>query len=186
MLHINVETATRKVSGIVSLLGTCLTLDAAEETLRTHLSRNTDLIVYRGGNHVAVCVDGANRLILITEVPDTLANLKAMVSTIREAAKHEAHKACGTVRGVFQSRGTYLTVETSTDSTLNRADCWEWDGTRKGIREAWHRYGYHNATTMTICGGYDYAESPAAMQDGDYDPWVSEWDVAIPPALFRE
>ena len=76
MLHIHVETAMRKVSSIVSLLGTCLTLDAAEETLRTHLQHNDNLIVYRGGNHVAVCVDGANRLILITEAPDTLANLK--------------------------------------------------------------------------------------------------------------
>ena len=174
----------------VAPLGTYLTLDEAEGALEAALTRDPaafyNLIVYRGGNHVAVCVDGANRLILITEVPDTLANLKAMVSTIRTAAKHEAHKACGTVRGVFQSRGAVLTVDTEHDSLLTIGDCWEWDGTLKDIRKAWKRHSTEAATGMTICGGYDYAESPRAMQDGEYDPWVSEWDVAIPSNLFKE
>lgn len=194
MLKIQLETVMRNVHDFILPLGTCLTLDEAEASLKDTLSRARDndrLMVYRGGNHVALCVNGeARRLLMVTEVPATIAVLKALVSTVRSAAQSQAQQDIG-ARGVYQSRGTYLTVDTVGDSILNRAECHDWNGSLKELRATWARYGKETdhagnpASAMTICGGFDFAESPRAMQCGDYDPWVAEWDVTVPTTLYK-
>ena len=107
-----------------------------------------------------------------------LKEINAAVSTQRAEAFAEAKRNCP--RSFLYSRGTWLrAVNAKGDLVLGEADTWHWDGDLGSTVKAMVEAEKAGAVSLSIEGGYDCADSPAAYKDGDYEPWVSEWDVVI-------
>lgn len=110
------------------------------------------------------------------------ADMLEAVTTARAAALQEARESVG-ARGVYQSRGTWAMTANDkgragplVESVPNK----DWS-TKKGLDALIAEVvQFHpDVTEISVEGGYDYAESPRAMQDGEYDPEVSTWSVLV-------
>jgi hypothetical protein len=111
-----------------------------------------------------------------------LAEIQEAVRAARADAEREARKACG--RGTFVSRGSsFRGIDAKGDVVLGEAESWMWAGTGKALVEAIDEVRYDlkrtGAVALSIEGGFNFAENPRALADGEYDPWVSEWSVTV-------
>lgn len=103
--------------------------------------------------------------------------LKAAVQAARATARAEAVESCGR-SGCLQSRGAWIKVRNVAGEVIQgECDTWEFTGTAKQFKELADLLRYGSACTITIEGGWNWAASPRAMADLEYDPWVSEWSV---------
>lgn len=100
----------------------------------------------------------------------TLQQIKNLVSEARYEAVMDAHSGAVFIR----SRGTFLG---SSDKGATDGDAYTWDGTIKGIFT--YLKQYPEAPNVIIGGGYDGASSLRDFRDGNYDPWISCWDVEV-------
>jgi hypothetical protein len=105
--------------------------------------------------------------------------IRDRIAVARRAAIKEA-KSCGCC--IF-SRGTFIATSDAGGQCMPcpEAEAMTWDGTLKEILGVVARVkaNYPNVLTVYIAGGYDGADSPMAMRDGDYDPWISSWEVIV-------
>ncbi|WOB06490.1 hypothetical protein [Piscinibacter gummiphilus] len=108
-----------------------------------------------------------------------LAAIKAAIKEARDLARADAVETCG--GGVIQSRGCSLRVVDAKGNLLKgEAESWMWSGTGKSLLDAVMEARYtKGASELSISGGFNYAETPRALADGDYDPWVTDWEVVI-------
>lgn len=102
--------------------------------------------------------------------------LKAAVAKARLDARSEAFVECGR-KGVLQSRGAFIKVIKDKNVVQGECDSWPFEGTAKQFKELADLLRYGSADSIEIDGGFNWAESPRAMADCEYDPWVSEWSV---------
>lgn len=111
----------------------------------------------------------------------TFAAIKYSIWEARENAKDMARRAIGS--GVLRSRGTWLVTIDAQGLCLPMV---ENHGDMKDITKAkldalidkvmTH---YPNVTEIQVCGGLDWASSPRAFQDFNYDAWVAEWAFSV-------
>jgi hypothetical protein len=111
-----------------------------------------------------------------------ISEIKDSVREARFASIQEAKRECG--RGVFQSRGTYLTTADLQGGQCDprpAAECCTWNGTYKEIEKLVNLClaEYPKVTQIEICGGYDHAESLRDYHDDNYYPWASSWSVVV-------
>lgn len=109
----------------------------------------------------------------------SLSEIKSAVQEARAAAEREARESCG--RGVLQSRGCSLRIVDAKGNLIKgEAESWMWSGTGKSLLDAVMEARYDkDAVELEISGGFNYAETPRALADGQYDPWVSDWGVTV-------
>ena len=64
---------------------------------------------------------------------------------------------------------------------VTEAGTWIWNGTLAGLlRDIGQlRDRFPGLALVAIEGGHDFSQSVRSMNDGDYDPWVSGWSVAV-------
>lgn len=112
----------------------------------------------------------------------SLFDIKHAVADARDNAIRQVRKDCG-FRGVIASRGTFLSTADATGQCEPRpeAECPTWDGTKRDIDDliALVVKEYPNVDRIYIGGGYDWASSPQAYRDGDYEPWAASWGVIV-------
>ncbi|AFU88297.1 hypothetical protein CcrColossus_gp427 [Caulobacter phage CcrColossus] len=110
------------------------------------------------------------------------ADMLAAIAEARAAALVEARHSVGR-RGVYQSRGTWAMTSDGRERAGPLVESvpgddwktkWKFDVLIATI-EAHHP----EVTEIYVEGGFDYAESPHAMQQGDYDPEVSTWSLLV-------
>lgn len=112
----------------------------------------------------------------------THAGMLIAIQEARAAAYQEARDAVGE-RGVYQSRGAWaLTCDQGgrVGPLIEAVPNKDWS-TQKAFNKliAEIEVKHPEVTQIFVEGGFDYAESPRAMQDGEYDPWVSDWSVKV-------
>lgn len=109
----------------------------------------------------------------------SFAEIKNEVYDARKEAVKEAHRAYK----FAVSRGTFL-------ATLNQfgqcdprpeAECPAWRGTLKEIKNliTLVEAKYPDVTKIYIAGGYDGSNSLYDYNLGEYEPWVSSWEVTV-------
>ena len=97
----------------------------------------------------------------------------------RKEAKEEA-QASSDFKFQF-SRGAHLcTLDEKGQCSPNpQAEACEWSCTLKEIYKLLEKQERYEFTEIYIAGGWDSAESMIAYKEGDYNPWDSEWIVAV-------
>lgn len=105
-------------------------------------------------------------------------NITEAVRAARSNSLTDARLQCG-AKGCLRSRGVFIRGNLPENSIYGEADSIMWDGSLKGLLKEIRDAYSAGATNLSICGGHDWAESPAAFMHGEYDPWVSEWEVLI-------
>lgn len=106
------------------------------------------------------------------------AELKKAVSAAYQEALAEARRNCGR-DGVLRSRGKCFYATRGGQILAGEAESWPWDGTLRDLNRAIAECERLGATDLHIDGGINWAASPAAFNDFDYDPWVAEWGVRV-------
>jgi hypothetical protein len=82
--------------------------------------------------------------------------------------------------GVFASRGRYFYAFDDKGNVMaGEAESHPWNGTMKQLRSAIEDARMLGAHRLEICCGINWAESPQAMADWDYIPWVEEWRIDV-------
>lgn len=109
---------------------------------------------------------------------DSLADLAGVVSASYQDALREARHDCG--RGTYVSRGKSFIALRDDNVVAGETESWPWDGTLKSLLAAIDeaRFG-HEADTLVVYGGINYAASPRDYAECAYDPWVGEWSVTV-------
>lgn len=107
----------------------------------------------------------------------TLKDLNLSISTARNEAKRQAERMG---YKVVRSRGLELHIHVDgmklEDSVqypekMSRKVCTDFLATAHGITEG--------KVEMYISGGFNGADNPHEMNEGEYDPWVSSWDLEV-------
>ena len=112
------------------------------------------------------------------------ADLRDAVKQARDYARHTATKD-GRAAGMpfVRSRGTFLaTLDGHGQSRpYPEAEAIEWDGTQRDIDKsiALVEADYPDVTEVYIAGGFDTASTLQGFNDGDYEPWMSSWQVTV-------
>jgi hypothetical protein len=105
----------------------------------------------------------------------------------RDAADAEWRECRTGIRGGYlYSRGRFLSVIAAGECVLGVGEDWPWRGTMADIRAVLHkaiRQG-HKPDLLSISGGFDWAESPRARMDRDYDPLVGDWAIYLDARAF--
>lgn len=110
----------------------------------------------------------------------SLQDIKVEVSAARNEAVRKAESDYICIR----SRGTWLNTTNKKEGQCDpqpQGECYEWNGTLKQIKNLIDdvEANHPDCDEIWISGGYDGADSVRDLNDGDYDPWVSDWDVLI-------
>lgn len=109
----------------------------------------------------------------------TAKQLNEAIRDARAQALTQAQADCG--RGVFQSRGSYIYGRGEKlgepQGAAETHAFTNWTSLQAHIADV--AANHPDVTEITIEGGYNYAASPRAMQDFDYDPWASEWALTV-------
>lgn len=108
------------------------------------------------------------------------AKLALAVSKAKQTARRSATEQMGFV----QARGVHLCTGHDTEGQVPpnvEAECPEWHNTSAEIRSLAVEVmaKWPGVDSIYISGGYDWAESRAEMELGDYQPWASEWSVTV-------
>ena len=151
-----------------------------------------DFWIFVGGHHLAVMrKTGANsaqwaRIVEHTAPASgillpTLGAVKAEVKIARSEALDEARAL--NEGGFLPSRGTFLATSDAQGQCRPaiEADCPTWRGTWQEIFAliALATKDYPNVTEIYVAGGYDWAATQRAYDDGDYQPWAASWHVPV-------
>jgi hypothetical protein len=111
-------------------------------------------------------------------------DLQAAVAKERDYA-HKTARDDGRAAGMpfIRSRGTFLATLDARGQALPypEADAIEWRGTRTEIEDAIALVTakYPDVTEVYIAGGFDTAARLQDFTDGDYEPWMSSWNVTV-------
>lgn len=112
-----------------------------------------------------------------------LTTLQQTVGKVRAARRDAYREAKGSMPWV-RSRGTFLcTAGPGNDQAEPNpeADCPEWDGTMREIRDLIAKVEdrYPDVDLIYIAGGFDGGETLRDLTDGNYEPWLSNWQVHV-------
>lgn len=107
-----------------------------------------------------------------------VSELNAAISEARVLAENEAIKSCGR-KGCLRSRGMSVKATSATGDVIRgEAESWCFAGKAAEFTELADMLRYDTEVVkITIDGGFNWAESVRAMNDHDYEPFVSEWSV---------
>jgi hypothetical protein len=100
-------------------------------------------------------------------------DIKELISEAREVAKVEGQESNSCLR----SRGAWLRAEKGNE-VLNDSEV-NYITTLKSLKSDVAQYKALGADTFTIEGGFDGADSIKALNESDYCPWVSEWEIIL-------
>lgn len=101
---------------------------------------------------------------------------QALIQEARQVAHIEATSEFSTVR----SRGWWLSACDASEVTITEnADLNGTTHTLKSFLQEHQELVSKGATSISIDGGFDGADSLHEMNNGDYTPWVSEWSFEI-------
>lgn len=108
---------------------------------------------------------------------------KDAISSAREVAKREAERDCG--RGFIMSRGMFLQGSFAKDSGsyYGEAESISYGGGKAELEALVRHAKLAGAVDLRIVGGFNFAESLVDYKGGEYDPFVSEWEVMLPDEL---
>lgn len=107
----------------------------------------------------------------------SLSAVQAAASDAHQDALAEARREFR--RGCLISRGKHLKIIKNFEVVKGEAESWPWDGNLASLVRAIDEAKELGADFVEIEGGLNYAESPRAYADCDYDPWVGEWSVVV-------
>lgn len=112
-----------------------------------------------------------------------LADVKAACTEAADTARNEWRKEFGRKGCLFpRAREVAAQVRLPSGAVENvlAGNGWEWDGTLATIKRAAAKAAESGELVgVYVDGGFDYADSPRAKQDGDYDAWVTDWSVPV-------
>ena len=111
----------------------------------------------------------------------TFAALKEAVTCARDTAAVEARRCAPFV----WSRGTwFITAGTGNQGRVRPCDesgGHYWRGTKQEITKLISEVllSYPEVQEIVLQGGYDGGQQMSDRDDGNYEPWVSEWEVTL-------
>ena len=109
----------------------------------------------------------------------TITDIKDAVSDARYVAEREARRGGS---AFVRSRGACLNtinIHQGQCSPNPAAEDEQWKGTNKQLDALIDEVQGMDVDEIWISGGFDGAECPRYMNEGDYDPWVSSWDILV-------
>lgn len=104
--------------------------------------------------------------------------LKADVAAARADCKDALRRDPDTSRLWLVSRGAWVrTIDAKGEA--NETDSWPFLGTAWEFVQLTALTARPDISAIYIEGGFNAAESGRDYADGNYDPWVGEWSVAV-------
>lgn len=107
----------------------------------------------------------------------TLKEINADTGAAYQEALRDAKR--GGVRGFYRSRGKYVALFLDgKPHDRYQASEFEWGGTMGELRKIMDEES-GKFDEIVIHGGIDYAEYFGGFDDGNYEPWVAEWETIV-------
>jgi hypothetical protein len=108
-----------------------------------------------------------------------ITELKKAVSLARIEAKAEAERDCG--KGILMSRGAWIkTFDAKGELLQGECDTWEFTGKADQFTFLANMLRYDSKVArIAIEGGWNWAESFRDHEEGNHEPYASEWEITF-------